>query len=95
MPPEYQYAKAASPEHGGYGPKHRAERKRVDLVVQQGVAYCMRCDELIEPGTAWDLGHNDDRTLWTGPEHASCNRADGAHKTNAKRRGERVTSRDW
>jgi hypothetical protein len=31
---------------------------------------------IIEPGTAWDLGHDDrDPRFHTGPEHASCNRA--------------------
>lgn len=87
--------KPASTAQRGYGSRHKAERKRLDPVVQSGLAMCVRCEEPIEPGTPWDLGHNDDRTMWTGPEHASCNRADGANKTNAIRRGQRVTSREW
>ncbi len=87
----------------GYGAKHQKERATWQPIVDAGMAHChaVRClkaDRWIKPGTAWDLGHNEDRTAWTGPEHASCNRTAGARNaaiaTNTKRRGVR-TSREW
>jgi hypothetical protein len=59
----------------GYGQEHRAERARWAESVALGGVACARCGALILPGEAWDLGHSDDRTRWTGPEHARCNRA--------------------
>ena len=60
----------------GYGAEHDARRRALAPFVAGGLATCARCGEIIEPGTAWDLGHDDlDRSRWTGPEHASCNRA--------------------
>lgn len=66
----------------GYGADHQRERAKWKPRVQRGDVDCARCGEPIEPDDHWDLGHTDDRTGWTGPEHASCNRRDGANKTN-------------
>jgi hypothetical protein len=83
----------------GYGLSHKAERARWSRKVDAGVVDCARCAQPIEPGRPWDLGHNDERTAWTGPEHRSCNRkaggANGALVTNAMRRTSVRTSRDW
>ena len=66
---------------------HRLTRKALVPVVASGNAKCVRCGEPIEPGTPWDLGHNDrDPSIHSGPEHAKCNR--GAP-------GRCVTSREW
>jgi len=74
----------------GYDGKHQAERARWAPLVAQGAATCARCLRPIAPGTPWDLGHTDDRTTWTGPEHRRCNRRaggrNGALITNARQR---------
>ena len=55
---------------------HRRTRKEFAPLVAAGVVNCARCGELIEPGTPWDLGHDDrDPRFYSGPEHASCNRS--------------------
>lgn len=79
----------------GYGSKHRAERARWLPTVKRGETECSRCCYLIEPDEPWDLGHSDDRTTWTGPEHRDCNRADGARKRNAGRRRSEPAPRPW
>lgn len=73
----------------GYGSQHQAERARWATVVEAGHGYCQAktCTyptRFIPPGTPWDLGHSDDRTRWTGPEHRRCNRADGGRKRHQK-----------
>jgi len=72
-----------TPAQRGYGGAHRIERARLAVLVAQGGVSCARCGEPIGTNEPWDLGHTDDRTSWTGAEHASCNRADGARKRNA------------
>jgi hypothetical protein len=67
--------------------KHRQIRRALVPSIVAGAGICARCGEPIEPGEAWDLGHDDiDRRLYSGPEHARCNR--GAPNRN-------VTSRQW
>jgi hypothetical protein len=83
----------------GYGWGHQAERARWAPKVDAGLVDCARCKERLEPGRPWDLGHNDERTAWTGPEHVSCNRKaggrNGALVTNASRVETAHTSREW
>lgn len=59
----------------GYGALHKALRRRWAPVVAAGGVICPRCERAITPGAAWDLGHTDNRSAYTGPEHASCNRS--------------------
>lgn len=79
----------------GYGHQHRQARRRWQQAVDQGRATCSRCGLPILPGQAWDLDHTDDRGGYLGPAHATCNRADGARKTNTQRRERRPVSRPW
>lgn len=66
----------------GYGARHRNLRAQWAPQVATGAVPCWRCGDLITPGTAWDLGHTDDRTGYGGPEHArACNRAAGGRTT--------------
>jgi hypothetical protein len=75
------------PSNRGYGRHHRELRKRLAPLVASGQAICARCGRPITPGEPWDLGHDDrDRSRYSGPEHARCNRA-----TSSRRRH----SREW
>jgi hypothetical protein len=66
----------ASPLERGYGREHRAERKRWKVKVEAGGVLCARCHGHIEPGSEWDLDHDDhDRSVYLGASHRSCNRA--------------------
>ena len=65
---------------------HSRVRYELREVVASGTARCVRCGELIEPGTPWDLGHDDKMPqYYSGPEHA---RATGGPRINN-------TSREW
>ncbi len=61
----------------GYNRHHDTLRRRWAPRVDRGLVDCARCGERIHPGQPWDLGHTDDRTAWTGPEHVTCNRTAG------------------
>ena len=85
----------------GYGAQHQALRAQWEQVVRAGGVMCARqgpkcIGKPIDPDQPWDLGHNDDRTEWTGPECVPCNRgaggANGARVTNERRQ---MTVRDW
>ncbi|WMI33011.1 HNH endonuclease [Arthrobacter phage PeggyLeg03] len=71
----------------GYDATHDALRKQWAPQVATGAVRCARCRKPILAGTPWDLGHTGDRTTWTGPEHAACNRRAGGRAT--KHRGHR------
>ena len=64
----------------GYDRAHDAERARLAPIVAMGTVSCARCGYLIGARAPWDLGHTDDRTAWTGPEHQRCNRQAGGRK---------------
>ena len=75
----------------GYGGKHVALRRRWAPRVERGGVCCARCGYPIMPGSEWDLGHDDvDRSRWTGPEHAVCNRG-----APSRRRGKRATPKRY
>lgn len=86
----------------GYGADHQAVRAQWAPRVVRGEVLChaVRClmpTRLIKPGSPWDLGHNVERTHWTGPEHRRCNRSEGATRGNRKRARSRrwTASRRW
>jgi hypothetical protein len=73
---------------GGYGWDHQRLRESLRPAVEAGEVDCWRCGLRIEPGSLWDLGHDDrDRSVYRGPEHRGCNRAASAHALNDSRRG--------
>lgn len=80
----------------GYGATHTAERAKWAAVVEAGKAECARCHRPIMADDPWDLDHNDDRTGYIGPSHATCNRSaggrNGAAVTNSRWT---MTVRDW
>ena len=69
----------------GYGTPHQTARRQWQPLVQAGGVACARCGRPIHPDQPWDLGHHDrDRTRYTGPEHASCNRATANRRPTAR-----------
>jgi hypothetical protein len=80
----------------GYGWAHQQIRARWAPLVAAGQVWCADCGEWIPPGTPWDMGHNEARTAWTGPEHRRCNRAKAARKRNAMaRRQVQIRRQRW
>lgn len=71
----------------GYGYSHQALRRA--LLPQAYGQPCPKCGQPMLEGEDLDLGHTEDRTAYTGIEHASCNRRAGARKANRRRRGRR------
>lgn len=57
-----------------YGAAYRRAKKAWAELVDTSGTTCARCDAVIAPGEAWDLGHQPDGTLH--PEHPLCNRGD-------------------
>ena len=81
----------------GYGPAHKKLRQQWENRFARGEDHaCARCGQLVNPYEPWDLGHTDDRTGWTGPEHTACNRGAGARNaTKAREKNKRTIWRDW
>lgn len=68
----------------GYGTAHRRLREQWARRIQAGdTPTCPRCGRAITSDDKWQLGHNDKRDGWTGPEHAACNERAG--QTNSIR----------
>ena len=73
---EYEGRRGA-PTQRGYGREYRTQRLEWAARIEAGERVtCWRCGHPIQPGTAWDLGHDDlDRAKINGPEHRRCNRS--------------------
>lgn len=71
-----------SRQQRGYDSEHDTLRKQWAPIVATGSVTCPKCRRRIRAGTPWDLGHNDERTTWTGPEHAACNRSHGGKRAH-------------
>lgn len=70
----------------GYGKAHQTGRARWQALINQGIVpICPRCKQPITRDQQWDLGHNDKRNGYNGPEHMSCNRKAGAINSNRMR----------
>lgn len=67
----------------GYDATYDRQRRAIAPTVATGTVACTRCGLPIQPGQPWDLGHNDDRTRITGPEHATCNRSAAGRASHA------------
>lgn len=82
----------------GYGYRHQQERKRWAPKVEAGLVDCARCRSPIGSDQVWQLGHTDDRTAWSGPEHRFCNESAGGRNGAAVANGKRSAlrhSRQW
>lgn len=99
-----RYAQRRSTTARGYGRPHQKLRASWKPYVDAGMVECHATECLEEqdgrtrwilPGTPWDLGHNRDRTAWTGPEHRRCNRHEAAVRTNHARGQQARRSRIW
>ena len=82
----------------GYGADHEKERAWWAPVVAAGdgwchAEFCLYDSRRIPAGSAWDLGHNVQRTAWIGPTHMRCNRSEGARRGNRARGARRDASR--
>lgn len=67
----------------GYGHAHRRKRATIAARIDRGeLILCVRCDQPITTSSALDLGHTDDRTAHSGPEHSHCNRSAGGKKAH-------------
>lgn len=92
-----RWARKGTTEQRGYGTAHRAERDRRLARWKPGDP-CARCGRpMYGPPALIDLGHTADRTAYTGLEHRSCNRGEGARRGNRMRRRTRAwpAARQW
>lgn len=84
---EYERRRGSASDRG-YNAAHRAERERWKRLMARGVRpVCKRCGEFVSASDVWDLGHDDSRKFWSGPEHSRCNRSAG--QANSVRMRER------
>jgi len=95
----------ASTTDRGYGNEHQRERRKWQARLNGGrVVQCTchgsckrhsgQCEVMIDretPSDQWDLAHNEGQQGYAGPWCRSCNRADGAVRSNAPK----LIIREW
>ena len=61
----------------GYGTEHQRLRAMWQARLDQGERVaCPTCGKQVSADPKlWDLGHDDDRSRYLGPQHVACNRA--------------------
>jgi hypothetical protein len=84
----------------GLGTPHQRAKAKWKPTVDAGLAYChaklcLMPTRWIDPTLPWDMGHTEDRTAHTGPEHPRCNRTEGAIRGNRNRNAIRRPYRRW
>lgn len=77
----------------GYGHSHQT--LRAALLPEAYGQPCPRCGQTMTPDQQLDLGHTEDRTGYTGIEHATCNRGAGGRKAARNRQAARETYNRW
>jgi hypothetical protein len=100
IPNQDQRVRMRTTTERGYGASHRAQRRRWQAKLEHQPTPCVctghcgrhhgPCSTILTNQVPWDLGHNDDRTAWVGPECVPCNRAAGA-RSNTRT----FVVRDW
>lgn len=97
LPPKPRTWPPAQPTlAAGYGQEHRELRAMLltALAADPGSQFCCRCEKPMFPWEQLDLGHNADRSGWTGLEHANCNR--GRRQPGRKPKGRNKSEgRPW
>jgi len=79
-------ARCATHARTAYRADHRRDRRAWAKVILAGaIVICPRCRRRITPDQPWHLGHQDDRTAPTRPEHDLCNLRAAAAITNGGR----------
>ena len=81
---EYE-ARRGTREDRGYGAAHERERARWQRRIDAGedVRCADGCGTRIL-GTAWHLGHSEDRSVWLGPQTIACNLRDAGRRGAAR-----------
>ena len=62
----------------GYGATHQSIRTSIALALPTGTVRCVTCGAVLDE--TFDLGHNDNRTGYVGPQCRPCNRGDGGRR---------------
>lgn len=82
---EYE-ARRGTPTQRGYGADHRALRARWQARIDAGeLVHCVTCGATLTR-QAWDLGHDEAKSRWIGPQCVPCNRSEGGRRGAAASR---------
>lgn len=67
----------------GYGADHDRLRRAYEQRLAAGETFtCAKCHKVVTAAHAWQLGHDDLRRSYTGPEHNRCNLSEAGRKAH-------------